>query len=336
MRIVTEWNEVPPEPHVVTIGNFDGVHRGHRHLLETVRYHAIQNGVASLVITFDPLPAEVLVPDRAPLRLTLTEQRLRLLLTCGIDRILLIRFDHQFASLTPREFISVLARATHPTEIVVGDDFHFGRGRSGNPEVLRELASEFGFTVSVIPKVDDGSTPISSTRIRQAITEGNVSLAAELLGRPHALVGEIIAGSGRGSQLGFPTANLAVLDRLLPPAHGIYTAVVWARETWYPALAYIGDRPTFPGAGYAVETYLLAEPVPNLRGEILTIYFIDRLRPDRAFSSVQELVAQMHQDEQQARKRLESLMSSWPPPLVAALHTPLEGVHSTHGSPERA
>ncbi len=336
MRIVTDWDDLPAEPHVVTIGNFDGVHRGHRHLLEMVRNHAIHHGVASLVITFDPLPAEVLAPDHAPLRLTLTEQRLRLLLACGIDRILLIRFDRQFASLTPREFIDLLVAATHPTEIIVGDDFHFGRGRMGNPSVLRELASEFGFSVSVVTRVEDGSTPISSTRIRQAITEGNVRLAAELLGRPHALVGEIVAGSGRGSQLGFPTANLAVFDRLLPPAHGIYAAVAWTRQTWYPALAYIGDRPTFPGAGYAVETYLLAESVPNLRGETMTIYFIDRLRPDRAFTNVQELIDQMQQDEQQARQRLESVMSSWPPPLVAALHAPLEGVHLTHGSPERA
>ncbi|MCS7051270.1 MAG: adenylyltransferase/cytidyltransferase family protein, partial [Thermomicrobium sp.] len=212
--ILTEWSQVPPQPHVVTIGNFDGVHRGHQYLLEAVKARARDLHAHSLVITFDPLPPEVLAPDRAPRRLTLTEHRVRLIRQCGIERVLLVRFDLAFASLSAEDFIERLATATHPVEIVVGDDFHFGRNRSGNPTLLRHQAPRYGFQVSVVCGVGQESTTISSTAIRRAIAAGDVRTAWELLGRPHALIGSVIPGAGRGSQLGFPTANLAVFDRL--------------------------------------------------------------------------------------------------------------------------
>ncbi len=336
MRLLTDWSQVPPERHVLTIGNFDGVHRGHRHLLRMVSAAARKRGVASFVLTFEPLPVEVLAPDHAPLRLTLTEHRLRLLLASGIDRVLLVRFDRAFASLTPEEFVTLLVEHVQPVEIVVGDDFHFGRQRSGNAELLRELGRRHGFTVTVVERVTDGAQTISSTRIRSAIAAGHVRQAAELLERPHVLVGEVVRGSGRGTVLGFPTANLRVFDRLLPPADGIYAAVVHALGTWYPALAYLGSRPTFPGAGYAVEVYLLAPNVPALQGEQLSVYFIERVRPDRAFATPEELIAQMRQDELRGRELLTAVLEHWPPPLVSALHSPMEGVPTVHGSHERA
>ncbi|MCX2726140.1 riboflavin biosynthesis protein RibF [Thermomicrobium sp. 4228-Ro] len=336
MRLFTEWSRLPPDRHVLTIGNFDGVHRGHRSLLTTVRDRARALGVRSLAITFDPLPSEVLVPERAPQRLTLTEHRLRLLLACGIDRILLVRFDRSFAALSPEEFVRLLVNSAHPVEIVVGDDFHFGRNRSGNPDVLRALGTHYGFGVTIIERVAEKTGTISSTRIREAIARGDVRLAAELLDRPHLVVGDVVKGSGRGTLLGFPTANIAIRDRLLPPADGIYASIVHALERWYPALAYLGNRPTFPGAGYAVEVYLLADAVPALQGTVLDVYFIERLRPDRAFADPDQLIRQMQEDERHGRARLAMELPTWPPPLVAALYSPLEGEPTTYGHPERA
>lgn len=336
MRVFTDWDRLPPDRHVLTIGNFDGVHRGHRSLLGRVQARARELGVRSLAVTFDPLPSEVLAPDRAPRRLTLTEHRLRLILACGIDRILLVRFDHAFAQLAPEEFVQLLVDFVHPVEIIVGDDFHFGRNRSGNPDVLRTLGAQHGFHVTVIERVTDKAVTISSTRIREAIAQGDVRSAREMLDRPHLVVGTVIKGSGRGTVLGFPTANIAIRDRLLTPADGIYASIVYALGGWYPALAYLGNRPTFPGAGYAVEVYLLAEQISALQGQELSVYFIERLRPDRAFDDPDQLIRQMQEDERQGRVRLATELTNWPPPLVAALHRPLEGVPTTDDDPERA
>lgn len=336
MQMLTRWEDLPPEPHVITIGNFDGVHRGHRTLLELVRQRAHDRGSKSLVITFDPLPAEVLSPDQAPPRLTLTEHRLALIGSCGIDRLLLIRFDHAFAALSPDEFVSLLVRAAHPVEIVVGDDFHFGRGRSGNPAVLQALGQRFNFAVTVVSRVSDGQSTISSTRIRQALRTGEVTEAANLLGRPHVVVGTVVPGAGRGTQLGFPTANLAIHDRLLTPADGIYAAVSCVFSRWHPALVYVGERPTFPGAGRAVEVYLLSTPPAPLLGSVVSVYFVERLRPDQAFDSVERLTEQMREDERRARAILTAKMTEWPPPLVALLQSALEGALPVDADPSGA
>lgn len=330
MRIFTSWNQIPSEPHVLTIGNFDGVHRGHQALLQTVQSRAKALGASSLAITFDPLPMEVLAPERAPLRLTLAEHRLRLLAACGIEQTLLMHFDLDFAALTPEEFVRLVVTHAQPYEIVIGEDFHFGRGRTGNPTVLRELGERFGFAVTVLSRLGDEESYFSSSRIRQAIAQGAVKQAAVQLGRPHFVVGTVVPGEGRGAKLGYPTANLRVLDRLLPPADGIYASIAFATNTWYPALTYLGTRPTFPGAGHAVEVYLLTPPARPLQGETISIFFLERLRPDQAFRTGEELIAQMVQDEQRGRALLAPAMISWPPPLVAALVTPLEGAQLTH------
>ncbi len=326
MRIVHSWNDIPNESHVVTIGNFDGVHRGHQYLLRTVHERAAMRGLPSLAITFDPLPLEVLAPERAPQRLSLTEQRLRLILAAGIDRVLLVQFDRSFAALSPEAFVELLVRSTHLTTIVVGEDFHFGRGRTGDPALLRELGRNHGFEVVVLPRLSELSETISSTRIRQLIAAGAVREAGTLLGRPYALTGTVVAGTGRGSQLGFPTANIAVADRLMLPGDGIYAAIAHLSGSWHPALAYIGSRPTFPGAGHAVEAYLIDQTYPTLRGETITVYFIERLRPDRAFPDADALIEQMREDERNGRAVLQTAMAEWPPPLVQALHAAPEGV----------
>ena len=326
MRIIRSWSDSPPEPHVVTIGNFDGVHLGHQYLLTVVHERAATRGLPSLAITFDPPPLEVLAPERAPQRLSLTDQRLRLILACGIDRVLLGQFDRSFAALSPKEFVDLLVQSTHLTTIVVGEDFHFGRGRTGDPALLRELGRSHGFEVVVLPRLSELSETISSTRIRQLIAAGAVHEAGTLLGRPYALTGTVVAGKGRGSQLGFPTANIAVADRLVLPGDGIYAAIAHLSGSWYPALAYIGSRPTFPGAGHAVEVYLIDQTYPTLRGETITVYFIERIRPDREFPDAEALVEQMRDDERNGRAVLQAAMADWPPPLVQALHAALEGV----------
>ena len=331
MRIVRSWSDIPAESHVVTIGNFDGVHRGHQYLLRTVQERAAMRGLPSLAITFDPLPLEVLAPERAPQRLSLTEQRLRLILACGIDRVLLVQFDRSLAALSPHEFVELLVRSTHLTTIAVGEDFHFGRGRTGDPALLRELGRTHGFDVVVLPRLTELSETISSTRIRQLLAAGAVREAGALLGRPYALTGTVVAGTGRGSQLGFPTANIAVADRLMLPGAGIYAAIAHFSGSWHPALAYIGSRPTFPGAGHAVETYLMDRTYSTLRGETITVYFIERLRPDRAFPDADTLIEQMRQDERNGRAVLEEAMAKWPPSLVQALHAAPEGVKLIDG-----
>ncbi len=312
-RVVSTLDEVPGNRHVVTIGNFDGVHLGHRYLLRRVAERARADGVQSLVITFDPLPVEVLRPERAPRRLSTTAKRLELISAQGIDTIVVLTFDRAFSRQVPMEFVERLVAATKPVEIVVGPDFAFGRDRAGNAALLREVGPRYGFTVPTLDQIDLDGNVISSTRIRRLIAEGDVAGAAILLGRPYHLAGIVEHGAKRGHDLGYPTANLALPEHLAIPADGIYAAGVSIDESpeTLPAMVYIGSRPTYGEVARVIEVNIL-DYDGDLYGHHLDVFFAGRVRGDERFESVDALVDQIALDEVETRRMLAGLPMRWP------------------------
>jgi riboflavin kinase / FMN adenylyltransferase len=298
--------ELPAERHVVTIGSFDGVHRGHQRLLHRVTETASNLSLPSLVVTFEPLPAEVLRPDLAPPRVCTTEERIRLMTHYGIDRTAKLRFDNALSNQSAAEFLENLCRRARPAALIVGEDFAFGHKRQGNHEFLRGEAHRLGYSLHVEPRYNPIDGPEwSSSAVRRALLEsGDVIAAAEILGRRFRIAGRVVNGDHRGRTLGYPTANLSLPDRQLTPADGIYAAIASLSgnpdllET--PCLVYIGSRPTFGQSQRTVEAYLL-----DFDGDLydceLNLDFVDRIRGDRAFDSAAELVEQMRRDEADGR-----------------------------------
>ena len=295
----------------VTIGAYDGVHLGHRALLRDLSQRAADAGLSTVVVTFDRHPAGVVRPASAPLQLTDLEQKLELLGACGVDRTLVIAFDRARADETAEDFVKeVLVDTLNARLVVVGEDFHFGHGRKGNVALLRELGAGHGFEVVGEALTDDGRDPVSSTRIRTLVAEGDVAGAARLLGRPHEVRGPVVRGDGRGGpELGFPTANLQIGDDIALPADGIYAGhFTRADGTAHPAAISVGRRPTFYEAGTSpvlVEAYLLHFD-GDLYGEPARVSFVSRLRGDRRFESVDALIAQMHRDAADAERALSA------------------------------
>jgi riboflavin kinase/FMN adenylyltransferase len=285
----------------VTIGAYDGVHLGHRALLRDLCDRAAAAGLTSVVVTFDRHPAYVVRPDSAPKQLTGLEQKLELLADCGVERTLVVPFDTARANETAEDFVmEILVEQLSARLVVVGEDFHFGHGRKGNVGLLRELGAVNDFEVVGVHLTDEGSEPVSSTRIRALLTEGNVEEAARLLGRPHEVRGPVVHGDGRGgSQLGFPTANVAVADDIALPADGMYAGYFTGADGLpRPAAVYVGRRPTFYEPGTApvlVEAYLLGFD-GDLYGQPARVAFVGRVRGDARFDSAEALIEQMHRD----------------------------------------
>jgi riboflavin kinase/FMN adenylyltransferase len=300
----------------VSIGAYDGVHLGHRALLRDLSARAEAAGLSTVVVTFDRHPAGVVRPESAPLQLTDLEQKLELLAAAGVDRTYVVAFDRERANETAEEFVKeVLVDELEARLVVVGEDFHFGHGRTGNVALLTELGRRYGFEVVGARLTGDAtesgaSVPVSSTRIRTLVAEGDVVGAAALLGRPHEVRGPVVHGDGRGGpQLGFPTANLKIADDIALPADGIYAGhFTRADGTVHDAAVSVGRRPTFYEPGTApvlVEAYLLNFE-GDLYGEPSRVSFIDRLRGDQKFETVDALVAQMHRDAAAAERVLSA------------------------------
>lgn len=306
--------ELTGGPSAVTIGAYDGVHLGHRRLLRRLSQGAAERGIRTAVVTFDRHPATVVRPESAPLLLTDPEQKLELLDACGIDLAVVVTFDRQRADETAEDFVDeVLVRALGTRLVVVGEDFHFGHGRKGNVALLEELGREHGFEVEGVPLATDGASgapgggpgageptsPVSSTRIRALVAAGDVATAAALLDRPHEVRGTVVAGDGRGGPvLGFPTANVAVPPGMAVPAIGIYAG--WFRRpdgSRHVAAISVGRRPTFHDDQEVpvVEAHLL-DFDDDLYGERAGVAFAARLRDERRFDRVEDLVAQMRED----------------------------------------
>jgi riboflavin kinase / FMN adenylyltransferase len=288
----------------VTVGNFDGVHRGHQALVDAVVRAARAAGGTAVALTFDPHPSRVLSPDRAPASLMTLEQKAEVLASLGIDRVVALPFTRETAAQPPPEFARVVLREALGAEaVVVGTNFRFGRGRAGDLAVLRELGATLGFRVDgVAPVVHEGS-PISSTRIREALSRGAVGPGAELLGRPYFVDGLVGRGEGRGRTLGIPTANLDPVNEILP-ARGVYAGLVTLPGgTVRGAVVNIGRRPTFGGTRTLLEAHLL-DFDGDLYGRTLRLAFRERLREERTFPGPQALVAQIHDDVARARALL--------------------------------
>ncbi len=290
----------------VSVGVFDGVHLGHRQMLQALYDDAAAlPGVPVGAITFDRHPLATIAPERAPELLTTPEERLRLFEEAGLDFAAVLTFDVAMRSLSPEGFVkSVLADGLGARLVVVGDGFRFGLNAGGDVDELRRLGDHFGFAVRAVELLETGSGPISSTLIRQALLDGDVNAATGMLGRPFARTGRVVAGDHRGAEIGFPTANLDIRPGLLVPARGVYAAIAMLDDERIPAVVNIGVRPTFDGAREVVEAHLL-DFAADLYGRDLTLEFVDRLRAETRFDSVEELVEQIGRDVVSARARLK-------------------------------
>ena len=320
-RIPTE----PPRPEgaVVTIGAYDGVHLGHRTVLAAVAREAARRGLASVVVTFEPHPAEVVRPDSAPRLLTDLDQKLELLATTGIDATVVVPFDAERANEEAEHFVrTVLVAALAARLVVVGEDFHFGHLRQGNVAMLSELGAECDFEVIGHHLVAaDGSNArdelqVSSTAIRRALAEGRLDDASAMLGRPHEMRGPVVSGDRRGRTIGFPTANVAVSQRMLMPDDGIYAGWMVRRHDTdadtapevLPAAIYIGKRPTFHADQPAslLEVHCLAFD-GDLYGESVAVRLTHHIRGDRRFDGAGALAEQLGRDCDEARRLLRTV-----------------------------
>jgi len=301
-----------PSGAAVTVGAYDGVHLGHRFVIRHLHELAAARGLETVVVTFDRHPATVVRPDSAPTTLTDLEQKLELLAGCGVDRTLVIPFDRERSEESAEDFVTqVLVGALAARLVVVGRDFHFGHGRKGDVALLSEMGQTEGFEVEPVELVAPGesdATPVSSTRIRRLIAEGDVRGAALLLGRPHQVRGPVRHGAGRGARLlGFPTANVAVARETALPAPGVYAGrFSWRGADGHPAAISVGQPPTFASDGDSsplVEAYLI-DFDGDLYGEPARVSFEDWIRPQRAFDDLGVLSAQMAEDVDAARRML--------------------------------
>lgn len=322
MIVFREPAEVPAGfgPSVVAIGKFDGVHSGHRAVIDRARVDAAAAGARIVAVTFDRNPLALLRPEICPESLVGVNQKLRLLADAGVDATLMLTFDRALADLGAREFVEhVLVGALGVQVVMVGGDFRFGRGGAGDAALLRELGGEFGFEVDVVDDVRaiDAGRRVSSTWVRELLAAGDVSGAARLLGRPHAVRGEVVHGLKRGRELGFPTANLSPRLEGFVPAEGVYAgwlvdegmpgdgAAEPRSSVRYPAAVSVGTNPTFDDVEVRqVEAYVLDETDLDLYGHTVEVEFVARIRGMTAFAGVEPLIAQMTEDVARVRTEL--------------------------------
>lgn len=291
---------------VVTVGTFDGVHRGHEAVLAEITRRARARGGESVVVTFDPHPLAVVNPSAVPPLLTLPPERRRLLEAAGVSRVETLPFTRELAQLEPVEFVrGVLQARWRMAELVLGHDHGFGRGRSGDVDTVRRIAASDGFAVDVVDAVKDDGQPISSTLIRTALAHGDLALARRWLGHPYGALGTVERGAGRGRTIGVPTINLPVPDprKLLPP-DGVYAVWVTMDDgARYGGMMNQGSRPTFGVTERGLEIHLF-EFDADLYGRTVWVEWVSRLRDVRAFASREALIEQLAQDRAAARRSL--------------------------------
>ncbi|KQM83979.1 bifunctional riboflavin kinase/FAD synthetase [Agromyces sp. Leaf222] len=293
-------------PSAVTIGKFDGVHSGHRTLIERIRTIAGERGLVTAAVTFDRNPLALLAPDKCPEPLVSVRQKLELLATTGVDATLLLPFDRALASVPAAEFVErVLVRALDAKVVLVGKDFRYGARGAGDVDLLIELGREFGYDVEVVDDVrPEGERRVSSTWIREILAEGDVRHATALLGHTPTVSGIVVHGAKRGRELGFPTANLTPESEGLVPADGVYAGWLTDAGTRYPAAISVGDNPTFEGvAPKQVEAYVLDREL-DLYDHVVDVEFVDRIRGMVAFTSIPDLIETMRDDVERAKQIL--------------------------------
>jgi riboflavin kinase / FMN adenylyltransferase len=290
----------------IAIGVFDGMHAGHRAIVRRTQEAAASAGSRTVVISFDPHPNVVVRPEHAPLMLTSVEHRAEVLAALDVDALLVLPFTRELSLLSPEEFVeAVLVERLHAAAVVVGANFRFGHKAAGDVALLRREGERHGFTVDAVELVG-GEHPVSSTLVRALIAEGDVAAAAIALGRPHQVEGPVVRGDGRGRGLGYPTANVAVPERMAVPGDGVYAG--WLRRadgTRLPAAISVGTNPTFDGVERRVEAYALDVDI-DLYDEMVAIEFVSRLRGMVRFDSVEGLVQQMSRDVSDVHALLSS------------------------------
>ena len=290
-------------PSIAAIGNFDGVHRGHQEILGSVVAEARARGAKAVAVTFDPHPEKVLRPAKAPKLLTLTEERLRLLAGTGVDAVVLLTFDEALAHMTPREFVSrVLVDALKVRGLHEGGNFRFGYRAAAGVKELAEFGAEYGFAVNIHKAVRVHGLEVSSSAVRELVARGDVTRARWMLGRPFGVRSTPVRDRGVGGRLLVPTVNLAAYEGLLP-APGVYVTRMTIGGRCFQAVTNVGNRPTFEGAGFSVETHVLDfEPVDLNEETALDLEFLTRLRREEKFPSVEALKAQIMRDVAKAQR----------------------------------
>jgi riboflavin kinase/FMN adenylyltransferase len=303
-------------PCAITIGNFDGVHIGHREIFRRVAAIAREQGWKPSAMTFDPHPATVVAPERAPRLLSTPEQRCRWMADSGISQVVIVPFTAEFSWMSPEEFAGrVLVDRLGARAVLVGENFRFGREKGGDAARLRELGEALGFRTEIIPGIRYRGRPVSSSEIRRLLASGQVCLANRMLGRPYSLEGDVVPGTGTGSKLTVPTLNLIPGNEVLP-ARGVY--VTRTREPasgrWWPSVTNVGVRPTFGGDRLTVESFLLA-PLEGEPPERIAVEFLLYLRPERKFPDAASLKSQILRDAARAQayhRRVERCRSGAP------------------------
>lgn len=290
-------------PCVATIGAFDGVHRGHQAVIRQLQAQGEALGLPTTVVSFEPHPREYLQPEQAPARLSTLRDKVESLAALGVHRVLCLRFNEELRQMGAEDFaVRVLVEGLGVKALILGDDFRFGRSREGNAAMIRALGERVGFDTLPMDTVESGGERISSTRVRQALAEGDFALAEELLGRPYVINGRVQHGRALGRELGSPTANIA-MRRLVPPLHGVYAVTVdGAGLSAAPAVANIGSRPTVERAGESKLEVHVLDAAPALYGERLRVTPRHKLRDEWRFESLEALKAQIANDQDNARR----------------------------------
>src|SRR5574341_96219 len=282
---------------VVTLGTFDGVHLGHKALIQKVVNRAKESGKKSVVVTYEPHPQMVVSPQSAPLLLTTLEEKIPLLEQVGIDELIIINFDLEFSNLTAREFIEeILIRKLNPGFLLVGYNHAFGKNREGKVENLKESSRIYNFEMEVVEPVETQEEVVSSSKIRRELTLGHFTRACQMLGHPYPIFGTVIYGSGLGKTLGYPTANLSVPDQKLLPKAGVYSGRVQVESQIYYSMVYIGTKPTLEQSRIFVEVHIF-DLEKDIYDQKVGLYLEEYVREDRKFDNLEELKRQIQRDE---------------------------------------
>ncbi len=308
MEIIKNIDSIPEDlsDSVITIGNFDGIHLGHQAIFRKIVKEASERNRKAVVITFDPHPQKVLQPERRPFfLLTPLDEKLDLIESCGVDAVILITFSMEFAGITAGEFVEhILWGKLRLSKLFVGYDYVFGKGKGGNAEFLKACGEKFGFRVEEIGVVKTDGTITSSTNIRLSILDGNVKLASKMLGRPYDVSGTVVKGYRRGTDIGYPTANIQ--SEKVIPVTGVYAIIAELEGVRHRGVINIGYNPTFGNEEISTEVHLL-DFTGDIYGKTIRIFFIDRLRDEIKFKSPDELTRQIKKDIEKTREILSSL-----------------------------
>ena len=310
MRVFRNLDEIEHNKNtIVTLGTFDGIHLGHKEIIETVVKKASDSDSRSFLITFDPHPRKIVSSDNRIKLLCTLDEKLDIVKSFGMQNVFVVNFTREFSQQSPEEFIQkYIIDGIGVKEIVIGYDHHFGKGRGGNVETLLELGKEKGFDVTPIDEFKSGNETVSSTKIRNAIVNGDCIKAAEMLGRYYSFSGVVVHGDNRGKELGYPTANLKVKDEdKLLPAIGIYAVECVIEGKKYYGLLSIGTRPTFYSEGSLVPEIYLFDFNQNIYDKIVTVNLVEKIRDEQKFSSADDLIEQMNKDKKTGQEIFDKI-----------------------------